>query len=183
MMLALQLGAAPSGADSSAALRGTLWVLVMLPPTLALNAWQARGGMLSRELTYPLRRRDFLLEQGASVLAAQGAAWLLLAAVMAGTLALLPGGAPWPELLVVGATTGPWQVIVFALMARLATLGSGLPLVAGLLLAAGAGMALVLGCLSLGSATAMVSVAGAVVLLAAASLVAAYRHWLRVDIP
>lgn len=183
VMVALQLGLAQgAAAPGRAALRSTMWVLVMMPPMLALSAWQARGGMLNRELTYPLRRRDFLIEQAVAVLVPQYAAWLLVLLAMATVAAVLRDTALWADLGTAAVVAGPWQAVVFALLARLGTLGSGLPLVIGMLLAAFVGTLVLMGCVVLGSPTVTATVSAALVLLAVAALALAYRHWLRVDI-
>jgi len=183
VMVAIQLGLAqPAAASSRWALRSTMWVLVMIPPMLALSAWQARGGMLSRELTYPLRRRDFVIEQGVAALVPQYAAWLLVLLAMVGVSAILPDACAWTDLLTAAAVAGPWQAVVFALLARLGTLGSGLPMVIGMLLAAFVGTLLLMGCVVLANPAVTATVSAALVLLAGAALAGTYRHWLRVDI-
>ncbi len=166
----------------SLVLRGTLWILVMMPSMVAMNAWQMRGGMLARELTYPVRRQDFVAEMATAVLLSQFLAWGVLAGVMALALACFPGAAPWDDLLIAVAVSGPWQLIAFALLARLGTLGSAIPMIAALILATATGTGILMGCIYIHSLPATAVVAGAGAVLGGASLVLAYRHWLRVDI-
>jgi hypothetical protein len=182
VVFAVQYGLQQGVPGAQSLPRGTLWVLTTMPPFLALSAWQARAGMLGRELLYPLRRRDFLVEQALSVLVSQYAACGLLLGVMALVLVMLPSATPWPDLWTAACIAVPWQLVVFGLLARLGTLGSGLPMVVGLMLAAGAGSALLIGCVALGNLATTATVTVALMLLAGASLAGAYRHWLRVDI-
>jgi hypothetical protein len=168
--------------ELSLVLHGTLWILVMMPSTVALNAWQVRGGMLARELTYPVRRQDFVVEQAISILLSQFMAWGVLAGMMALTLACFPGVAPWDDLLVAVCISGPWQLIAFALLARLGTLGSAIPMIVALVLATATGTGILMGCIFLNSPPVTAFVATTSAILGGASLVLAYRHWLRVDI-
>ncbi len=182
LMLVLHAGFGSGGAAPNGLLRPTLWVLVMLPSFVGLGFWQSRAGMLGRELTYPLRRRDFVLEQGASILFSQYAAWLVLVVAMAAALALVPCVGSWADLAAAVAVTAPWNAILLAVVARLGSLGSGLPMLAALTLGAGAGTGLLLSCLALADAGVTLAVTVALAATAAAGLAAVYRHWLHADI-
>jgi hypothetical protein len=183
VMVAVQYGMVHGRPNElSLVLHGTLWILVMMPSTVALNAWQVRGSMLARELTYPVRRQDFVVEQAISILLSQFMAWGVLAGMMALTLACFPGVAPWDDLLVAVCISGPWQLIAFALLARLGTLGSAIPMIVALVLATATGTGILMGCIFLNSPPVTAFVATTSAILGGASLVLAYRHWLRVDI-
>jgi hypothetical protein len=183
VMVAVQSGMTRGHPEALAlVLRGTLWIIIIMPSMIGVSAWQMRGGMLARELTYPVRRRDFVLEQGASVLLAQLLAWLLLAGVMVLGSRCFPDAIRGGDVLVAVCVSGPWQVVAFALLARLSTLRSAIPMIVGLVVAMTAGTAILMGCLFLNRLPVTAFVAGASVVLGGAGLVLAYRHWLRVDI-
>lgn len=181
-MFAVQYGVGDGHVSPSIVLRNTLWILVMMPPMAAMQSWQTRGGMVARELTYPVRRRDLILEQGAAILLTVLLAWLLLVVTIMLLVSLLPGVVPWGTITTAVLLSGPWQLLVVALLARLATLNSAVPMVAVLTLGAAVGTAILFGCLALDSLPAAVGVGGAITVVGLLTVRSCYRHWLRADI-
>ena len=104
---------------------GSVWILFLLPQMAAVQAWQTRAGMIGRELTYPVHRRDLVLELGASALLSVLMSWAFLALTMVATLALLAGPVgglagdapqpmPWRTVAIALMASGPWHLVAFA---------------------------------------------------------------------
>lgn len=182
IMLATHAGMAGGRLNLDAVLRGSTWVLVMMPQMAVVQAWQMRGGVLVRELTYPVRRRDILLEQGLGILLTVALSWLLTMGTMAMAVGFLATTPAWRVLAIAALVSGPWQLGAFAALTRLTTSASTVPMVAALIVCTGAGTVALLGCIALDSLPVAASVGGGLALLGLMGIVGSYRHWRHVDI-
>jgi len=157
------------------------WVLTV-PQFMFLNAWQARAGVLPRELTYPVRRHDLLLEQAAGILISQYLAWLLLMLEVIAVRLLLPDALAWRDVAIVLAVTGAWQILAFAVNSRLATLNSMVPLFVSYIVSTVLGSSILIVCLLVASWP--VTTITTCALLAVATMVmhVSCTHWMTVDL-
>ena len=77
---------------------------------------------------------------------------------------------------------GAWQLVGFAVSARVATTGSLVPLVAGLIVSTLVGTCLIMLSLQRDSPRVSAAVGAALLVIAIPALRAAYRHWMTVDL-
>ena len=182
LMLAMHAGMAGGRLNLDAVLRGSTWVLVMMPQMAVVQAWQMRGGVLVRELTYPVRRRDILIEQGLGILLTVALSWLLTMGTMAMAVGFLATTPAWRVLAIAALVSGPWQLGAFAALTRLATSASTVPMVAALIVCTGAGTAVLLVCIALDSLPVAAGVGGGLALLGLLGIIGSHRHWQHVDI-
>lgn len=160
---------------------GTVWTLVFLPQMTFLSSWQVRAALLERELTYPVQRRDFVLENAVSFLSVQYLSWLLMIIPFT-FLAACTGILSITQIVLTVLMTAGWQLVAFSLNARLSTGRSAVSAYVGAFSSGLPGTILLIVVLKI---QLLLPIAGIAVFIAGTAWLlsrSAYRHWMTVDV-
>ncbi|MBN2450966.1 MAG: hypothetical protein JXR77_11285 [Lentisphaeria bacterium] len=171
------------GSDTPArALAGTLWIPLFFPQLALVQYWQLRSLVLSREFTYPVRRRDILLEQAAAALWGQVTTWFVLVSLPLVLWLAAPELLPGRTWLILVLVSGAWQPAAFCVWARICGVRSLVPLVVGIGVVSGVSAAGLMGCVHLQSTPLLLGTMALGLLVALGLAPSVRRRWLRRDL-